>query len=397
MIILYLQDDNGVNMEKKSGTVNRGYKRADVEERLNIVREATGKKLDEIKDYSFDTEITSKNIENMIGVTQIPLAFAGPVKINGDEARGQFYVPMATTEGALVASVCRGMSVISDAGGSRVKVFDDAMTRAPVFRVEGIDHSVEVIKWIATHTKEIDDIVSSTTNHGQLLDIETFPNGRNLHVRLSFRTGDAMGMNMVTFACEEVCKLIEKNTGATTISVSGNMCTDKKPAAINMIRGRGKFVIAEANIPKEIVERRLHTTTESIVEVNERKNLIGSAMAGSFGFNAHAANMLAAIYIATGQDPAHIVDGSMSITTCENVDNNLYIAVRLPAVEIGTVGGGTGLPSQAAALDMIDCRGSGKSKKFAEIVGVTVLAGELSTLGAQASGQLGEAHKQLGR
>ena len=384
-------------MAAQDGLKNRGHSSADVDERRKAAEDFTKADLSAVTDYSFDPEKASKNIENMIGVIQIPLGFAGPVQINGDLAKGQFLIPLATTEGALVASVSRGMSVITAAGGSRVRVFDDAMTRAPVFRVKGIDHSAQVIDWITKNIEKIDDAVSSTTKHGKLVEIETFPNGRNLHVRLSFMTGDAMGMNMATLASEAVCKLIEENTGAVAVSVSGNMCTDKKPAAIDMIRGRGKYVIAEATIPKAIVESKLHSTTDAIVELNTRKNLIGSAMAGSLGFNAHAANMIAALYIATGQDPAQVVEGSMCMTTCENVDGDLYIAVRMPSVEIGTVGGGTRLPTQTAALQMIDCLGEGKARKLGEIVAVTVLAGELSTLGAQAAGQLGKAHKELGR
>lgn len=384
-------------MADQSGLKNRGHSRKDVDERREAVGKLTESNLSAIDDYGFDPEVASKNIENMIGVTQVPLGFAGPVLINGDHAQGVFIIPMATTEGALLASVSRGMSVISEAGGTRVKVFEDAMTRAPVFRVNGIDHSTKVIEWICGHTAEIDQAASSTTKHGKLLEIEAFPNGRSLHLRMSFMTGDAMGMNMATIASEAVCKLIEKETGAVLVSVSGNMCTDKKPAAINSIRGRGKCVIAEATIPSKIVESKLHSTTEAIVELNTRKNLVGSAMAGSLGFNAHAANMIAAVYIATGQDPAQVVEASMCMTSCENVDGDLYIAVRMPSVEVGTVGGGTRLPSQSAALEMIDCLGEGKSRKLAEIVAVSVLAGELSTLGAQAAGQLGKAHKELGR
>ncbi|MBQ6547746.1 MAG: 3-hydroxy-3-methylglutaryl-CoA reductase, partial [Candidatus Methanomethylophilaceae archaeon] len=229
-------------MAAQDGLKNRGHTSADVEERRKAVEQLTEADLKAITDYSFDPEKASKNIENMIGVTQIPLGFAGPVQINGDYANGPYLIPLATTEGALVASVSRGMSVITAAGGSRVKVFDDAMTRAPVFRVNGIDHCVEVIEWIRKNVDKIDEAVCSTTKHGKLMEIETFPNGRNLHLRLSFMTGDAMGMNMATFASEAVCKLIEENTGAVAVSVSGNMCTDKKPAAINMIRGRGKYV-----------------------------------------------------------------------------------------------------------------------------------------------------------
>lgn len=376
---------------------NRGTEHSDVDTRRNAVSQLTETKLEAISSYPFEPSVAKSNIENMIGVVQIPLGFAGPVTVNGDEASGPYIIPLATTEGALVASISRGMSVISASGGARVKVFYDGMTRAPVFRVKGIDHSEEVIKWIDCNSTAIREAVKSTTSHGELVQIEYFPNGRSLHLRFSFTTGDAMGMNMATIASEAVCRLISENTGAELVSVSGNMCTDKKPSAINMISGRGKTVIAEATIPKDIVESKLHASTASIVETNTRKNLIGSAMAGSLGFNAHAANMVAAVYLATGQDPAQVVEASESMTVCEDVDGDLYISVRMPAVEVGTVGGGTKLPAQAEALSIMDCLGNGKSRKFAELVAVTVLAGELSTLGAQAAGHLGKAHKELGR
>lgn len=376
---------------------NRGMAREDVDARRRAVEALTETTLESISSYPFEPEAARSNIENMIGVVQIPLGFAGPVTVDGDHAKGPFLIPLATTEGALVASVSRGMSVISESGGARAKVFADGMTRAPVFRVKGLDHAAEVIEWANGHPYEIAYAVAGTTNHGELTQMEFYPNGRSLHTRFTFRTGDAMGMNMATIASEAVCRLIEDNTGAELVSVSGNMCTDKKPSAINMISGRGKSVIAEATIPAGVVEARLHTTVESIVETNTRKNLVGSAMAGSLGFNAHAANIIAAMYLATGQDPAQVVEGSSAMTTCENVGGDLYISVRLPAVEVGTVGGGTKLPAQSEALRIMDCGGEGKALKLAELVAVTVLAGELSTLGAQAAGHLGKAHRELGR
>ncbi|MCL2509930.1 MAG: hydroxymethylglutaryl-CoA reductase (NADPH) [Methanomassiliicoccaceae archaeon] len=384
-------------MEERQGLKNRGYTHSDVDDRRKAVEKFTGTKLESISKFCFDSESASKNIENMIGATQIPLGFAGPVIINGDYAKGEFIIPLATTEGALVASISRGMSVINDGGGARVKVFQDGMTRAPVFRTEGIDHSTKVIQWIESNVDLLSTIVDSTTNHGKLISIEPFPAGRNLFIRFSFGTGDAMGMNMATIATEAMCKEIENQTGSVMVSVSGNLCSDKKAASINMIRGRGKSVIAEALVPKETVEKRLHATTESIVETSVRKNLIGSSLSGTLGANAHAANMLAAIYIATGQDPAQVVSGSMAITMCENVNGDLYISVRMPAVEVGTVGGGTRLPTQNEALSIIGCLGNEKAKKLAEIVAVTVLAGELSTISAQAAGHLGKAHQELGR
>ncbi|MCQ2079237.1 MAG: hydroxymethylglutaryl-CoA reductase [archaeon] len=306
-------------------------------------------------------------------------------------------VPLATTEGALIASISRGMSVINAAGGSRTRVFGDYMTRAPVLRVRDLEHACQTIQWIDAHEDEIKEAVKATTSHGRLAKIEKFPMGRGLYLRFSFETGDAMGMNMATIASEAACRVIEVATGAEMVSVSGNMCSDKKPAAINMIEGRGKTVVAEALIPADIVEAKLHATAEAIVETNVRKNLIGSSMAGTLGANAHAANMVAAFYIATGQDPAQVVGGSMTLTDCENVDGNLYISVRMPAVEVGTVGGGTKLPCQREALEILGCSGNGKARKLSEILAVTVLAGELSTLAAQAAGQLGKAHAELGR
>lgn len=384
-------------MEEKKGLKNRGYTHADVDERREAVEKYSKTNLEHISKYCFSSEDASKNIENMIGATQIPLGFAGPVDIDGDYAKGSFIVPLATTEGALVASISRGMSAINESGGVRTKVFWDYMTRAPVFRVRDIKHSAEVVEWIEGNMESLSEAVKSTTNHGRLYDIETYPNGRNLFLRFSYATGDAMGMNMATIATEAACKVIEENTGAVMVSVSGNMCSDKKPAAINIIKGRGKTVIAEALIPAEVVKTKLKADTISIVETNYRKNLVGSTMAVTLGANAHAANMVAALYIATGQDPAQVVGGSMAMTTVENQDGDLYIAVRMPSVEVGTVGGGTRLPCQCEALKIMDCLGDGKARKLSEIVAATVLAGELSTLSAQAAGHLGKAHSELGR
>ncbi|MBR4503902.1 MAG: hydroxymethylglutaryl-CoA reductase (NADPH) [Candidatus Methanomethylophilaceae archaeon] len=384
-------------MAERKGLKNRGYSEEDAEDRRTAVEEFTGVRFDQIHRCGFDYPAASKNIENMIGVTQIPLGFAGPIRINGEHAQGEFLVPLATTEGALVASISRGMSVITKSGGASARVFGDAMTRAPVFRVRDLSHCVQVMDWVDRNEPALKNIVESTTSHGKLVRIEKFPDGRSLFLRFSFSTGDAMGMNMATIASEAMCREIEKETGAILVSVSGNMCSDKKPAAINLIEGRGKTVVAEAKIPKEMVEKSLHATSASIVETNTRKNLIGSAMAGTLGSNAHAANMAAALYIATGQDPAQIVGCSMSMTSCEDLDGDLYISVRVPAVEVGTVGGGTRLPCQREALEMIGCLGEGKAKKLGEIVAATILAGELSTLAAQAAGQLGSAHASLGR
>lgn len=253
VVMVKIQKTYNSCMIDQVGLKNHGYTKIDVNNRRTAVENFVGTKFEAISDYRFDPIIASKNIENMIGTIQIPLGYAGPITIFGDYARGNFLVPLATTEGALIASISRGMSAISESNGVRTCIFEDYMTRAPIMRVNGLDHSKKVIEWIRSNMHSINDAVSKTTIHGKLHRIDTYPNGKNLFLRCLFETGDAMGMNMVTIATESICQLIEEKTGAIMISVSGNMCSDKKPAAINMINGRGKTVVAEASIYKDIV------------------------------------------------------------------------------------------------------------------------------------------------
>ncbi|HUV24397.1 MAG TPA: hydroxymethylglutaryl-CoA reductase (NADPH) [Methanomassiliicoccales archaeon] len=379
------------------GLKNRGRTRGDVKERREAVEKFTDTKLEYISSYTFDPLLAEKNIENMIGCVQVPVGFVGPILINGEHAQGEFLVPMATTEGALLASVNRGCSIITSSGGSTTIVVRDAMTRAPVFRVNGIKHGVEVANWVKKNFDLVKGAAESTTRHGKLVEVRPFMAGRNLYLRFAYETGDAMGMNMATIATEEASMLIERETGATLVSISGNLCVDKKPAGINSILGRGKSVHAEVNIPRSIVEEKLHTSPEAVAEACVRKNALGSSLALSYGFNANMANIIAATFIATGQDAAQVVEGSMGTTTAESVDGALYFSVRIPALEVGTVGGGTRLPCQSEALSMMGCLGEGKAKKLAEIIASAVLAGELSTLSAEAAGHLSSAHSELGR
>jgi hydroxymethylglutaryl-CoA reductase (NADPH) len=379
------------------GLKNRGKTREDVDERRTAVEEVTSTPLRHIGKTSFDPLEAEKNIENMIGAVQVPLGFVGPLKVNGDQAVGEFLVPLATTEGALVASVNRGCSAITASGGATAVVVKEEMTRAPVFRVRDTRHAVQSGDWVLANFKRLKEAAEATTNHGKLIRADPFAVGRSFFVRMAFSTGDAMGMNMATIASEAAARVVEQETGAVMISVSGNFCVDKKPAAIDSILGRGKIVLADVTVPPEVLEAKLHSTPKQVAETCYRKCGIGSSLAVSLGSNAHAANMLSALYIATGQDPAQVVEGSMVTTTCEIVDQGLYISVRLPCVEVGTVGGGTRLPCQREALSMIGCLGAGKARKLAEIVGAVVLAGELSTLAAQSAGHLGAAHRKLGR
>ena len=356
-------------------------------------------KLDNVSHFSLDMEeAMKKNIENPIGAIQIPVGIAGPLKINGEHAEGEFYVPLATSEGALVASVNRGCSTITQSGGANVRIIDDKMTRAPVIKAESVIEAMEIKKWIENNFTELKEAAEATTRHGKLLKIDpVIVVGRYIYPRFVYSTGDSMGMNMVTIATETALSLLSEKTGAHVIALSGNVCVDKKPAALNLIEGRGKTLVAEIVVPREIVDKKLKTTPEAIQEVNMAKNFVGSAISGSLGFNAQYANMIGAIFLATGQDEAHIVEGSLGITTAEDKNGDLYFSVTLPDVPLATFGGGTRLETAKECLEIMDAFGSGKVHKFAEIVAATVLAGELSLMGALAAGHLARAHKDLGR
>lgn len=369
-----------------------------IELRRRALEQIRSIKLENIKQYSINPEAASRyNIENMIGAIQVPLGIAGPLLINGEYAKGIFYIPLATTEGVLVASVNRGCRAITASGGAAAKVFLDRMTRAPVFKAASIAEAVKMMQWIKENFEELKREVKKNTRHGELLHIDAYPVGRYVYLRMAYDTKDAMGMNMVTIATERLGKMISEKTGTRLIALSGNMCVDKKPAAINLILGRGKSVGAEAVIKREVVERTLKTSPEAIVEVNQAK-LIGSARSGSFGFNAHFANIIAAIFIATGQDTAQVVEGACGITTAQLLNEDLYISVTVPSLEIGTIGGGTRVETQRECLQILGVQGGGSppglnAKKFAEIIACAILAGELSLLSAHASGHLALAHE----
>jgi len=371
--------------------------------RRTFVEGETGTALPKVGSFSIVIDrVVKRNIENMIGTVQVPLGVAGPLRVKGEYADGSYYLPLATTEGALVASVNRGCSLITRAGGADVRIMRDGMTRAPVFAARDVGHARDVAVWVEGHIAEIREVAESTTKHGKFLDAGTYVAGTNVFVRLEFDTKDAMGMNMVTIAGQTVGELIERETGARLVATSGNMCTDKKPAAINLVRGRGKTVVAGVRLSDEMITGLLKTDAETLAEVNYRKNLVGSARAASFGFNAQAANVVAATFIACGQDPAHVVEGSTAITTVDRVDGGVYVSVTLPSLPVGTVGGGTGIDTQHECLTMLGVAGGGEppgahAKAFAEIVAAGVLAGELSLLGALAAQHLARAHQEHGR
>ncbi|HJX55934.1 MAG TPA: hydroxymethylglutaryl-CoA reductase (NADPH) [Methanoregula sp.] len=371
--------------------------------RRGFIEKETGTSLENLGIFSIDIDrVVKRNCENMIGTVQVPVGVAGPLLVQGEYAQGNYYLPLATTEGALVASVNRGCSAITHAGGAQVRILHDGMTRAPVFAAKDVMHAKQVADWVEEHYPELRAAAESTTSHGKLTDIVTFIAGTSVYVRLEFDTKDAMGMNMVTIASAKVADLIAQGTGARLVALSGNMCTDKKPAAINGIMGRGRSVVAGVALSHELIREILKTDAASLFEVNYRKNLLGSIRAGSMGFNAHAANVVAAMFIACGQDAAHAIDGSTCITTVDLTESGVYVAVTLPSLPVGTVGGGTGVETQQECLRMLGVAGSGNppganARKLGEIIGAGVLAGELSLLGALAAQHLARAHQQLGR
>jgi hydroxymethylglutaryl-CoA reductase (NADPH) len=374
-----------------------------IEESVDIRRKfaerVSDTKLDNLAKYSLSMEEAIKrNIENPIGAVQIPVGLVGPLEVHGEHADGDYYIPLATSEGALLASVNRGFSVIKAAGGTTARIIDDKMTRAPVIKTKSVTEAIKIKKWIKEHFDDLKEAAEKTTRHGKLIKIDpVVVVGKYVYPRFVYTTGDSMGMNMVTIATETALEILIKETSAHVITLSGNVCVDKKPSALNLIEGRGKTIIGEIYIPRDVVEKKLKTTPEAIVEVNITKNLIGSAIAGSMGFNAHYANMIGAIFLATGQDVAHVVEGSLGITVAEVVDGDLYFSVTLPDVPLATFGGGTRLETAKECLDIMGVYGAGKVSKFAEIVSGTVLAGELSLMGALAAGHLARAHTDLGR
>lgn len=355
--------------------------------------------LEKIGNHSIDEErAAQKNCENMIGATQIPLGIAGPLLVQGDYAQSEFYLPLATTEGALVASISRGCKAITLSGGAQVSAFVAGQTRGPVFTVTSLRHGRKVAAWIGSHEKELAKIAEHSSTHLKYKKSLVRLTGRYVFVRFSFDTKDAMGMNMVTIATEAIASEIVKETQAQLLSVAGNFDIDKKAAWLNVIENRGFALGAEVILAKETVSSVLKTTPQQFFDVWLAKCMIGSAMSGAMGFNAHFANVIAALFISTGQDPAHVVEGSLGITTAQVLPTGeLYVSIYLPALLVGTVGGGTMLGTQREALALLQCIKEGSSIKLAEIIGAAVLAGEISLLASLSEGSLGTAHSNYAR
>jgi hydroxymethylglutaryl-CoA reductase (NADPH) len=373
--------------------------------RRQALEEMTSTPLSNIGHHSLDVQRAShRNCENFIGVAQIPMGVVGPLRVRGKHADGDVWVPLATTEAALVASTNRGCAALREAGGAVVRVEDVGMTRAPVFRTSGIVQTQAFLQWIQDHEEEIRHLTEGTSSHLKLLEVRPYAFGTTVFLRFRFDTGDAMGMNMATIACDRaVNELIEPATGVPCIGLSGNYCADKKPAAINWHEGRGKRIYAEILLDAQILHHVLKTDARSLVEVQYRKNLLGSIAAGSMGYNAHYANVCAAFFIATGQDPAHVVESSLGITCIESRGpDSVFASIFMPDVPLGAIGGGTALDTQREALAVLGVSPDPERRgdaviKLAEILGAVVLAGELSLMAAFTSNDLARAHEKLGR
>ncbi|CAK7262712.1 3-hydroxy-3-methylglutaryl-coenzyme A (HMG-CoA) reductase isozyme [Sporothrix epigloea] len=345
-------------------------------------------------------QVLDQCCENVVGYMPIPVGVAGPLVIDGKS----YFIPMATTEGVLVASTSRGCKAINAGGGAVTVLTADGMTRGPCLSFETVERAGAAKIWLDSEIGQttMRKAFNSTSRFARLSNMKTALAGTNLYVRFKTTTGDAMGMNMISKGVEHALSVMLNEAGfedMNIVSLSGNYCIDKKAAAINWIDGRGKSVVAEAIIPGDVVKSVLKTDVDTLVELNISKNLIGSAMAGAVGgFNAHAANIVAAIYIATGQDPAQVVESANCITIMKNLRGSLQISVSMPSIEVGTIGGGTVLGPQSAMLDMLGVRGphptspGENSRRLARVVAAATLAGELSLCSALAAGHLVKAH-----
>ena len=366
--------------------------------RREFLEERTGASLEHIAEHSFDPGIAQGNIENFLGVAQVPLGVAGPLLVNGEHAQGQFYVPLATAEGTLVASYNRGMRLLREAGGVTTTVMADKMQRAPAFIFESARDAREFAHWLDDHFEEIKQMAESSTRAGKLLDIEKYSASRILFCRFNYTTGDAAGQNMTGKATAVACEWIRANYPKLEhYFLESNFATDKKSSQVNMLRTRGKRVIAEATIPRHLVQEIMHADTELLWRARLVSNL-GGFMSGANNNGAHSANGITAIFIATGQDVANVAESSAAYNYGELLPNgDLYFSVTIPSLIVATYGGGTGLATQRECLELMGCYGKGNVMKFAEIVAATVLCGELSLGSAIVAEEWVAAHDLFGR
>lgn len=339
------------------------------------------------------------NIEHFIGTVKVPVGLAGPLRVNGLFAQGDYYVPLATTEAALVASYSRGAHLLTEAGGCSALLLSEGLGRAPGFVFRDIREAGQFVAWVLPALSELEQAAHATTKHGRITDLRLTVEGNHVYLYFEFQTGDAAGQNMVTIATQAICDYIQQHSPVKPVAayVEANMSGDKKATVQSFLSVRGKKVTAEVTIPAEIVQRRLHTTAKEMADY-WRISALGGVMSGTLGVQGHYANGLAALYIACGQDAACVAESAVGVTRFEVTDDGaLYAAVTLPNLIVGTVGGGTGLPSQHACLEILGLAGEGKSQAFAEVAAGLALAGELSIIGSLTAGDFARAHQRLAR
>lgn len=338
------------------------------------------------------------NIENMIGTVKVPVGLIGPMRVNGLHAQGDYLVPLATSEAALVASYGRGAEVTALAGGISAALTYDGVLRTPAFRFASLADNGLFVNWVVEQAEMLKSVAESTTGHGKLISLEPAMDNDICFLRCRYQTGDASGQNMVTIATAAMCEHILAHTPIKPLSayVEGNYSGDKKGSFLGLLTGRGAKVVASAIIPAALVESKLHCTVDEMLDYGRIANL-GSLLSGQMGTQAHYANALAALFIATGQDAACVAESATGFTRMEDRDGDLSVSVTLPNLMIGTVGGGTGLPSQAAGLRILGLEGTGKRAALAEVAAALCLCGELSIVAAMTSGDFARAHQRYAR
>jgi hydroxymethylglutaryl-CoA reductase (NADPH) len=374
------------------------YSETAIKARQSFVKEFTGAELEHTASYSFDAHATAGNVENFTGVAQIPLGFAGPLTIHGEHAQGEFLIPLATTEGTLVASYNRGMKLLNLSGGVKCTVVGDAMQRAPVFVFEDARGARDFSHWVQENIAKIREEAEATTSVGKLANIDTYLSNKFAFLRFNYTTGDAAGQNMVGRATFAACSwIMDHYSGIQHFYLESNFATDKKASQVNIMRTRGKRVTAEATIPRDVLIQNMRVEPEKLVHHYGVAN-IGSILAGVNNNGLHSANAITAIFIATGQDVANVAESSAGIIYTElTPTQDLYISITIPSLIVATYGGGTGLPTQRECLAALGCVGKGKVHKFAEIVAGAVLAGELSLAAAISASDWVSSHEQYGR
>ena len=389
----------GTTMKRLPRDAEHDYTREIAAARRQVVCEATGASLGHVGSYSFDPATLPGNLEGFSGVAQVPIGFAGPLAVDGEHARGEFYIPLATTEGTLVASYNRGMRLTREAGGVHTTVLDDAMQRAPCFVFRDARASRAFGAWVDVHFDGIKAKAEETTRFGRLRNIEQYAVGKMRFLRFNFTTGDAAGQNMVTKATRHACRWIEAQRidGLERHVLAANLDTDKKHSPLNNLHTRGKRVVAEVALPAALIEGMMHTTARALFAQRQLSNM-GSLLSGSVSNGAHYANGITAMFIACGQDVANVAESSAGFSYGEIADNgDYYLSVTIPSLIVATYGGGTGLPTQRECLEVLGAYGHGHVLKFAEIVAATVLCGELSLGSAIVSDEWVSSHEAFGR